>query len=82
MDLVTCNACPKHIQFIDENHNKLSTVNRLPKLHKRPYTSLLLANSNSCTTIELSKRLTFCLTRIKNYENVYERDGKIYFCLL
>ena len=41
----------------------------------------LLANSSSCTTTELSKLLTSCLTTIKNHvikycEKVYERSGK------
>ena len=51
---------------------------RLPKLHKRPYKARFIANSSSCTTTELSKLLTSCLTAIKakviKYcETVYER---------
>ena len=30
----------------------------LPKLHKKPYKARFIANSSSCTTIELSKLLT------------------------
>ena len=41
-------------------------------------------NSSSCTTIELSKLLTSCLTAVKNHvirycEKVYERSGKNLF---
>ena len=56
----------------------------LPKLHKRPYKARFIANSSSCTTTELSKLLTSCLTAIKakviKYcETVYERSGKNIF---
>ena len=56
----------------------------LPKLHKRPYKARFIANSSSCTTTELSKLLTSCLTAIKakviKYcETVYERSGKNMF---
>ena len=58
----------------------------LPKLHKRPYKARFIANSSSCTTTELSKLLTSCLTAIKSHvirycETVYETEwppiGKI-----
>ena len=56
----------------------------LPKLHKRPYKAWFIANSSSCTTTELSKLLTSCLTAIKakiiKYcMTVYERSGKNMF---
>ena len=56
----------------------------LSKLHKRPYKARFIANSSSCTSTELSKLLTFCLTAIKAkvikyYETVYERSGKNMF---
>ena len=56
----------------------------LPKLHKRPYKARFIANSSSCTTTELSKLLTSCLTAVKNHvirycEKVYERSGKNLF---
>ena len=56
----------------------------LPKLHKRPYKARFIANSSSCTTTELSKLLTSCLTAIKakviKYcETVYERSAKNMF---
>ena len=48
---------------------------------KKPYKARFIANSSSCTTTELSKLLTSCLTTIKNHvikycEKVYERSGK------
>ena len=56
----------------------------LPKLHKRPYKAPFIANSSSCTTTELSKLLTSCLTAVKNHvirycEKFYERAGKNLF---
>ena len=56
----------------------------LPKFHKRPYKARFVANSSSCTTTELSKLFTSCLTAIKakviKYrETVYERSGKNMF---
>ena len=43
-----------------------------------------IANSSSCTTTELSKLLTSCLTAVKNHvirycEKVYERSSKNLF---
>ena len=65
---------------ISENQEKLPTLYWLPKLHKRLYKSRFIANSSSCTTTELSKLLTSCLTAVKNhlikyYDTYYERDG-------
>ena len=59
-------------------------VNKLPKLHKRPYKARFIANSSSCTTTELSKLLTSCLTAIKSHvisycETVYETSNKNWF---
>ena len=67
---------------VKECQDRLPTMYWLPKLHKRPYKARFIANSSSCTTTELSKLLTSCLTAIKaiviNYcETVYERPGKI-----
>ena len=66
---------------VKESQDKLPTMYWLPKLHKRPYKARFIANSSSCTTTELSKLLTSCLTAIKakviKYcETVYERSGK------
>ena len=52
--------------------------------HEQPHKSRFIANSSSCTTTELSKLLTSCLTTIKNHvikycEKVYERSGKNLF---
>ena len=60
------------------------TIYWLPKLRKRPYNARLIANSSSCTTTELSKLLTSCLTAVKNHVirycvKVYERSGKNLF---
>ena len=47
---------------VKERQDRLPTMYWLPKLHKRPYKARFIANSNSCTTTELSKLLTSCLT--------------------
>ena len=49
-----------------ENHDKVPTLNWLPKLHKKPYKARFIANSSSCTTTQLSKLLTSCLTAVKS----------------
>ena len=64
--------------------DRLPTMYWLPKLHKRPYEARFIANSSSCTTTELSKLLSSCLTAVKNHvirycEKVYERSGKNWF---
>ena len=69
---------------VTENQERLPTFYWLPKLHKKPYTARFIANSSSCTTTELSKLLTSCLTTIKKHvikycEKVYERSGKNLF---
>ena len=45
---------------------KLSALYWLPKVHKRTYKSRFIAKFSSCTTIQLSIILTFCLTANKN----------------
>ena len=67
-----------------ENQDKVPTLYWLPKLHKKPYKARFIANSSSCTTTELSKLLTSCLTAIKkmlsNIVKKYMRDPvKTYF---
>ena len=67
-----------------ENQDKVPTLYCLPKLHKKPYKARFIANSSSCTTTELSKLLTSCLTAVKKHvikycEKVYERSGKNLF---
>ena len=75
-----CHITTKFAVGISETQEKLPTLYWLPKLHKRPYKSRFIANSGSCTTTELSKLLTSCLTAVKNhlikyYDACYERDG-------
>ena len=67
-----------------ENQDKVPTLYWLPKLHKKPYKARFIANSSFCTTTELSKLLTSCLTAVKNMlSNIvkkYMRDPvKTYF---
>ena len=50
---------------VKEHQDRLPTMYWLPKLHKRPYKARFIANSSSCTTTELSKLLTSCLTAVK-----------------
>ena len=76
-----CHMAAEFGVFVDEDDSKLSTIYWLPKLHKRPYKSRIIANSSSCTTSELSFLLTPCFTAIKNHvikycTTVYERNGK------
>ena len=52
-------------KFAVDVKDRLPTMYWLPKLHKRPYKARFIANSSSCTTTELSKLLTSCLTAIK-----------------
>ena len=52
----------------------------IPKLHKNPYKARFIANSSSCTTTNLSKLLTSCLTAVKEHiikycNKVYENSG-------
>ena len=42
---------------VNEGQDKLPTMYWLPKLHKRPYKARFIANSSSCTTTELSKKV-------------------------
>ena len=55
----------KFVVFAGEGHSRLPTLYWLPKLIERSYKSRFIANSSSCTTTELSIRLTSCLTAIK-----------------
>ena len=69
---------------VKERQDRLPTMYWLPMLHKTPYKARFIANSSSCTTTELSKLLTSCLTAVKNHvirycEIVYERSGKNLF---
>ena len=57
---------------VNEGQYKLPTMYWLLKLHKSPYKARFIAYSSSCTTAELSKLLTSCLTAIKlmSYDTV------------
>ena len=69
---------------VNEDQERLPTFYWLPKLHKKTFKALFIANSSSCTTTELSNLLTSCLTTIKKHvfkycEKVYESSGKNLF---
>ena len=69
---------------VNKRKDRLPMMYWLPKLHKRPYKARFIANSSSCTTNELSKLLTSCLSAIKAKvikccETVYEMSGKNMF---
>ena len=70
------------------NHDKVPTLNWLPKLYKKKtYKARFITNFNSCTTTDLSKLLTSCLTAFKKHvikycEKVYERSGMSLFCFI
>ena len=62
------------------NQNQLPTMYWIPKLHKNPYKARFIANSSSCSTTNLSKLITSCLTEIKNHvirycDRVYVNSG-------
>ena len=50
---------------VKERQDWLPAMYWLPKLQKRPYKAKFIANSSSCTSTELSKLLTSCLTASK-----------------
>ena len=70
---------------VNEGQDKLPTMYWLPRLNKnKTYKARFIANSSSCTTTELSKLLTSCLTAIKSHvirhcETVYETSSKNWF---
>ena len=66
-----------------ENQDSVPTLYWLHKLHKQSYKARFIAISGSCTTIELSKLLTSCLTAVKNMlSSTVKRSSKMYFGLL
>ena len=85
--IVGGHGCHRALHFgvkAKENQDKVPMLYWLPKLHKKPYKARFIANSSSCTTTELSKLLTSCLTAVKKHiikycEKVYERSGKNLF---
>ena len=69
---------------VKERQDRLPTMYWLPKLHKRPHKARFIANSSPCTTTDLSKLLTSCLTAVKNHvikycEKVIKGQVKICF---
>ena len=80
-----CNHLALNVSVcVKERQDRLPTMYWLLKLHKRPYKARFIRNSSSCTTTELSKLLTSCLTAVKIHvirycEKVYERSGKNLF---
>ena len=79
-----CYSATKFAVYVTEGQDKLPTLYWLPKLHKSPYKARFIANSSSCTTTELSKLLTSCLTAIKKHvikycDKVFERSGRNLF---
>ena len=70
-----CHSATKFAVCVTEGQDKLPTLYWLPKLHKRPYKARFIANSRSCTTTELSKLLTSCLTTIKKHVIKYCDKG-------
>ena len=70
-----------------ETQDKVPTLYWLPELHKKSHKAKVIANSSSCTTTELSKVITSCLTAVKNMLSStvkrYMRDpAKTYFGIL
>ena len=67
-----------------ENQDKVPTLYWLPKVHKNLYKARFVAISSLCTTTELSKFLTSCLTAVKKHvikycEKVCGRSSKKLF---
>ena len=83
----TYHSAIKFAVSVEEGQDKLPTLLWLPKLHKRPYKTWFIANPSFCTTTELSKLLTSCLTAIRKHvikycDKVYEISGKNLFWTL
>ena len=79
-----CHTATEFAVNIKEDQERLPTMYWLPKLHKSPYKVCFIAKSSFCSTTELAKLLTSCLTAIKKhlikyYEKVYERSVKNLF---
>ena len=76
--VIQCEKLKTTVDILKQN--QLPTMYWIPKLHKNPYKSRFIANSSSCSTTNLSKLLTSCLTEIKNHvirycEKVYANSG-------
>ena len=69
---------------VKEDQDKLPTLYWLHEFHKIPYKARFIANLSICTTTELSKLFSSCLTAIRKHvikycDKVYERSGKNLF---
>ena len=68
--VVDGHGCQTAVHFCvkaKKNQKRVPTLYWLPKFHKiKTYKARFIANSSSCTTTELSKLLTSCLTAVKN----------------
>ena len=65
--MAVCHTATELVVSINEHLERLPKLCRLPKLKNDPYKARFIANSSSCTTTELPKLLTSCLTAIKNH---------------
>ena len=64
--IVDGHGCHTALHFgVKANKNQVPTLYWLPKLHESPYKARFFANYSLCTTTELSKLLTSCLTAVK-----------------
>ena len=52
------------VKTIKKNQDKVPTLYWLPKLHKKNYKAIYIANSSSCATAELSGLLASCLAAV------------------
>jgi len=56
---------------VEEDFKNLPSIHWLPKIHKKPYTFRYIVNSRSCSTKELSIRMTLVLQAIKAHVKKY-----------
>ena len=69
-----------HIDKSKENKDKVPTLYWIPKINKKPYKAIFIANLSFCSTTELSKVFTSCLTAGENMSlSIYKRSGKNLF---
>ena len=77
-------TCERSTMYLWAKRNCIPSMTVQLRWRQRRKKICFIANSSSCTTTELSKLLTSCLTTIKNHvikycEKVYERSGKNLF---
>ena len=56
---------------ISEEDSSIPLLFWIPKLHKNPFKSRFIAGASKCTTKQLSKEVTLCLTAIRNHFRKY-----------